>query len=71
LQRELLAGLLRQAAERGCEIVAATDNDPAGDRYAAELAELAVIVIERVCPYGKDFNEDLCWCVREEGQAWN
>jgi hypothetical protein len=71
LQRELLTGLFRQAAERGAEIIAATDNDPAGDRYAEILAELAGIAIERVCPYGKDFNEDLCWCVREEGQAWN
>jgi hypothetical protein len=70
LQRELLAGLFRQAAERGCEIVAATDNDPAGDGYAETLAELAGIAIERVCPYGKDFNEDLCWCVREDG-SWN
>jgi hypothetical protein len=67
LQRELLAGLLRQAAERGCEIVAATDNDPAGDRYAETLAELAGIAIERVCPYGKDFNADWVWCVRENG----
>ena len=71
LQRELLAGLFRQAVERGCEIVAATDNDSAGDRYVETLAALAGIAIERVCPYGEDFNEDLCWCVREEGQSWN
>jgi len=67
LQRELLAGLLRQCAEQGCEILAGTDNDPAGDQYAETLAELAGIAIERVCPYGKDFNEDLVWCVRENG----
>lgn len=67
LQRELLAGLLRQCAERGCEILAGTDNDPAGDAYAEQLAELAGLAIDRHCPYGKDFNEDLCWCVREAG----
>ena len=71
LQRELLAELLRQCAERGCEILAGTDNDPAGDAYAEHLAELAGIAIERVCPYGKDFNEDLAWCVREDGESWN
>lgn len=71
LQRELLAGLFRQAAERGAEIIAATDNDPAGERYAELLAELAGLAIERVCPYDKDFNEDLRWCVKEDGESWN
>ncbi len=63
--RELLASLMRQCAERGGEVLAATDNDPAGDEYAATLSALSPVVLSRILPLGKDWSEDLTQCSRE------
>jgi len=64
LEREI-AGI----AARGGVLVAATDADPQGEKYAARLtamAEAAGIVAERAAPIGhKDWNEAL----KAEGQA--
>ena len=71
-QKPLLAALMGRAADRGAEVVIGTDNDPAGDEYADLLSSLASQAIERILPFGNDFNDDLCWCVRENGgEQWN
>ena len=64
LEREI-AGI----ASRGGVVVAATDADPAGEKYAARvaaMAEAAGVVAERAAPSGyKDWNEAL----KAHGQA--
>ena len=69
LQRELLADLIGQCAERGCSIVAGFDNDAAGEKKAHELPELVSVPVERHSPIGKDWNCDLQYVVRENGGA--
>lgn len=70
MQRELLTTVLRQCAERGGTIVAAFDNDDAGEEMDHEMSELASVPVERHLPVGKDWNADLVWCVGEVGK-WN
>jgi hypothetical protein len=68
-QRELLKSLFRRC--RG-GIVAGLDNDKSGDVMCLELQELSKEKIERLCPIGKDWNEDLVFCNREQGGVqWN
>lgn len=64
-QLDFLAGLLNKAADRGAVVLIGTDNDPAGDQYAATLAALSPIALERIKPVGKDWNDDLLASVRE------
>lgn len=65
-QRELIKTLFQRAVDRGCVIVIATDNDLKGEGYVGELAALATVAVERIVPVSKDWNEDLCWCLREQ-----
>lgn len=58
-QLDLLAGLLNKAADRGAVVLIGTDNDPAGDQYAATLSSLSPVAVERIKPVGKDWNVDL------------
>ena len=58
-QIDLLSGLLNKAADRGAQVIIATDNDPAGDQYAATLSALSAVAIQRIKPVGKDWNDDL------------
>ena len=45
-------------------IIVATDNDKAGEDYYRQFQELFTNV-DRLTPIGKDFNEDLIYCHRE------
>ena len=68
-QRELLKSLFRRS--HGA-IAAGLDNDKSGDTMCLELQELSKERIERICPIGKDWNEDLVFCNREQGgTTWN
>lgn len=61
-QREQLAGLLAKAAGMGAKIVLAMDNDAAGERMAAEIAQIApqgAEMAREVPGVGKDWNEAL------------
>lgn len=61
-QREQLAGLLSKAAGMGAKIVFAMDKDPAGERMAAEIAQIApqgAQIAREVPEVGKDWNEAL------------
>jgi len=71
-QLDLLTGLLNKAADRCAQVIIATDNDPAGDQYAATLSALSPLPLSRVKPNGKDWNEDLEFCNLEQGgTSWN
>ena len=71
-QRDLLTGLFAKAADRNAMVVIATDNDPAGDQFFKELALLAPMRLKRHKPIGKDWNDDLTFCNREQGgTTWN
>lgn len=62
VQEELVARIIRRVAERGAEIVIATDADETGDRYAEFLAAQvpAGTVVRRELPeQGKDWNDQL------------
>ena len=65
-QLDLLTGLLNKAVDRGAQIIIATDNDPAGDQYAATLSALSPSPLCRVKPSLKDWNADLAG-----GVQWN
>ena len=68
-QRELLKSLMRRCPGA---IVAGLDNDKSGDAMCLELQELSKERIDRMCPIGKDWNEDLVFCNREQGgTSWN
>lgn len=68
-QRELLKSLFRRCHGG---IVTGLDNDKSGDVMCLELQELSKEKIERMCPIGKDWNEDLVFCNREQGgTSWN
>jgi hypothetical protein len=69
-QRETLRYLMQHVTERGGSIIAAVDNDQAGDEYFGLLSRLAPHV-ERILPVGSDWNDDLVWCQQEEGESWN
>lgn len=61
-QREVLREVMRRAHERGAEIVIATDNDPAGHKFALELAQLAppgAEISRDEPPHGADWNDTL------------
>ena len=61
-QRDLLAGALTKAHERGAEIVVGTDNDLAGNKLAREITAMAPAGAEvnrDVPKYGKDWNEQV------------
>ncbi len=61
-QRDLLAGALAKAHQRGAEIVLATDADEAGEKLAGEARGLAPAGanIERETPkHGKDWNDQV------------
>lgn len=64
-QRDLLRGLFEKAADRGAVVLIGTDNDPAGDQYAATLASLSPVALERILPVGKDWNDDLLAVAKE------
>lgn len=71
-QKSLLGALVSRAQDRGAEVIIATDNDPAGDEYATTLQSLSPVALERILPVGGDFNDDLVWCIRENGgEEWN
>ena len=70
-QKPLLAALMRRCVDRWAEVIIGVDNDPAGDEYAETLQALSPVALERITPVGKDWNADLCWCVKEEGESWN
>jgi 5S rRNA maturation endonuclease (ribonuclease M5) len=61
-QRDLVAGLLEKALERGAVVVLATDKDQAGHDLAEQIQKLAPdgLRIERQEPvHGKDWNDEL------------
>lgn len=61
-QREQLAGLLSKAAGMGAKIVLAMDNDAAGERMAAEIAQIApqgAEMAREIPAHGKDWNDAL------------
>jgi 5S rRNA maturation endonuclease (ribonuclease M5) len=61
-QRELLAGALAKAHERGAEVIVATDNDLAGNKLAREITAMApagAAVNRDVPKHGKDWNEQV------------
>lgn len=68
-QRDLVRSVLARAAERGAEIVIATDADEPGRKLAAEVQALAPSGGVRTCRHepggGKDWNDEL----RERVQA--
>lgn len=66
-QKPLLGALMHRAHDRGAEVIIGTDNDPAGEEYAETLRSLSPVALERILPVSGDFNEDLEWCVRENG----
>jgi hypothetical protein len=66
-QKSLLGALVSRAHDRGAEVIIATDSDQAGDEYATTLQSLSPVALERILPIGKDWSDDLCWCVRECG----
>ncbi len=71
-QRDLLTGLFTKACDRNALVVIATDNDVAGDQFFEELALLAPMRLRRHRPIGKDWNEDLEFCNREQGgTSWS
>ena len=71
-QRDLLAGLFAKAGDRNALVIVATDNDPAGDQFFSDLVLLAPMPLDRLRPIGKDWNEDLEFCNREQGGVqWN
>ena len=71
-QRDLLAGLFGKAADRNALVIVATDNDPAGEQFFSDLALLAPMSLDRLRPIGKDWNDDLAFCNREQGgTSWN
>ena len=71
-QRDLLTGLFAKACDRNALVVIATDNDAAGDQFFEELALLAPMPLDRLRPIGKDWNDDLAFCNREQGgTSWN
>lgn len=69
--KALLVHLFTEAGKRGADILIGTDNDPAGHEYAEMIAKLSPVVVERIAPISGDWNDDLCWCVRELGELWN
>ena len=71
-QRDLLAGLFAKADARNAMVIIGTDSDVAGDQFFEELALLAPMRLRRHRPIGKDWNEDLVFCNREQGgTSWN
>ena len=64
-QLDLLTGLLNKAADRGAQVIIATDNDPAGDQYAATLSALSPSPLRRIKPQSKDWNADLAGGLRD------
>jgi hypothetical protein len=61
-QREQLGQLLSKAQAQGITVALATDKDPAGERMAAELRQIAperAQVVREVPEVGKDWNEAL------------
>lgn len=71
-QRDLLAGLFAKSADRQVLVVIATDNDEAGDQFFEQLGLLAPMRLKRHKPIGKDWNDDLAFCNREQGgTTWN
>jgi hypothetical protein len=69
--KSLLVHLFEQASQRGAEILIGPDRDQAGSQYAEALSALAPQA-ERITPIGSDWNDDLVWCVREDGgEGWN
>lgn len=69
-QRDLLQGVLAKAAERGVQIVIATDSDDGGRRLADEIARLAPpgAVVQRQEPESKDWNDLLRERLREQAE---
>lgn len=71
-QRDLLTGLFSKASARNALVIVATDNDAAGDQFFSDLSLLAPMRLKRHQPIGKDWNDDLAFCNREQGGAqWN
>jgi hypothetical protein len=66
-QRDLLAGLFVKAGDRNALVVIGTDNDGAGDQFFDDLSLLAPMSLDRLRPIGKDWNDDLVFCNREQG----
>lgn len=62
LQRNLFAKLF---AKTHLRVVVATDNDDAGHSYYNELKKLSP-ALERLVPVGKDWNDDLRFCIQEK-----
>jgi hypothetical protein len=66
-QKLLLGAFIGRSVDRGAEVIIGTDNDLAGDGYAETLSALSPVALERLLPVGKDWNDDLCWCAKENG----
>ena len=64
-QCELMTGLLAKAHARHVMVIVATDSDEAGQAYFDQLQGMTAMHLERLSPVGADWNDDLCWCVRE------
>lgn len=64
-QKSLLTGLIDKAASRNAMIIVATDNDSAGSKHFKTLCGLTSYKLERMVSIGKDWNDDLMYCVRE------
>ncbi|XSG84092.1 MAG: DUF3991 and toprim domain-containing protein [Methylohalobius sp. ZOD2] len=66
-QWELLHGALAKAEARGAEVIIGTDTDPAGDRLAEHIEELAPGAEREVPEAGKDWNDQLQHQARQAG----
>lgn len=61
LQKELLTGLFGKKPQ----IIVATDNDDSGQSYFEIMQSLTAMKLKRHSPIGKDWNDDLMTCVKE------
>lgn len=65
-QAGLVADLMQQAHQRGQRVLLATDADPAGDKLAQQLQELAPQAERLRPPEGMDWNDELAQQLERE-----